>query len=112
MLANASDRTVVLVSLGMTSGFAARFSSPAVKLWTIDQADAKLLPWAERNGLRPVSREWRTFRRLPFTFFTVWGQAVFHITIANRTSETRSGYVRLGNVLIGLASDAADVTWD
>ena len=112
MLADGFNYGLVLALLVMASGAAFVLISVLSYLLNIDQADRKLYRWAERNGLQLVSHGSRTFHRGPYFLRSTNVQVVYRITAKDGTGRTRSGYVRLGGWWLGLASDAADATWD
>jgi hypothetical protein len=68
--------------------------------------------WAERNGYYIVSKSYCWFWTGPFFWNRTNAQMVYRITVEDEDGEHWSGYVRLGNWLIGLLSDEVAEAWD
>ncbi|HWP40300.1 MAG TPA: hypothetical protein VNL70_05195 [Tepidisphaeraceae bacterium] len=80
--------------------------------WHFRRSQTLLERWAERNGFRLISHEYRWIRRGPFWWRTGEGQSVYRIEVIDADGMHRSGYVRVGGWFLGLFSDVASVEWD
>jgi hypothetical protein len=81
-------------------------------VWHYRRAASLLRQWAERNGYRLVSSEYRLFVRGPFFWTTSKGQVVYRVTVQDAQGNTRSGWVRCGGWFLGLFSDHVEARWD
>jgi hypothetical protein len=68
--------------------------------------------WAEREGVRIVSQEKCWFFKGPFFWTTGKGQDVYYVTVEDRSGRTRTAYVRVGGLFLGMFSDNVEVRWE
>lgn len=81
-------------------------------LWHFSRSGDVLQKWADENGFRLIERHYHHFRRGPFFWTTSKGQTVYRVTVQDANGNTRSGWVRCGSWMWGLASNRAEVRWD
>ena len=81
-------------------------------VWHFSRSATLLQRWAQRNGLRIVSSEYRWLARGPFFWTTSKGQSVYRIRVQEPDGTIRAGWARCGSWLAGLLSDRVDVRWD
>ena len=67
--------------------------------------------WANGNGLTLIQANMAWIWPVAF-WFTSRNQTVYRITVRNPAGETRTGWARCGNWLVGLWSNEVDVQWD
>lgn len=68
--------------------------------------------WAEREGVRILAREKCWFFKGPFFWTTSKGQDVYYVTVEDRSGRTRTAYVRVGGMFLGMFSDNVEVRWE
>ena len=81
-------------------------------VWRASRGQDILDSWAEQNGFEIVSRDRRSVVTGPYFFSKTKGQDVYYVTVQYPDGKQRSGYVRVGGAILGMVSDAVDVTWD
>jgi hypothetical protein len=84
----------------------------AVAAWHYSRARNVLEDWAEANSYEILSSEHRWFRRGPFWWRTGKGQEVYYVTVRTLDRQIKRGWVRCGNLFLGLFVSEADVRWD
>ena len=80
--------------------------------WSMSRSRGILEEWAASNHFRILACERRWLRRGPFFLRSGKGHEVFHVTVADDSGRTRTGFVRVGGWFGGLLSDQAVVEWD
>jgi hypothetical protein len=80
--------------------------------WRFSRSSSLLEQWAEQNGYRIITQQYRYFFKGPFFWTTSEGQTVYYVTIEDGQGHRRSGFVRCGGWLLGLLSDNVEVRWD
>lgn len=80
--------------------------------WQLRRSRQVLETWALREGYSITASRHCWFWRGPFVLRSTGGQAVYHVTVADREGHRQSGYVRCGSFLLGLLSSKVDVRWD
>ena len=80
--------------------------------WHFSRSGSLLHQWAEHNGYRLVSQEYRHFFKGPFFWTSSKGQTVYHVTVEDSQGNRRSGWVRCGGWFFGLLSDNVEVRWE
>jgi hypothetical protein len=68
--------------------------------------------WAEQNGFRIVRLERRVYRAGPFTLFRTNVQLVFRVAVRDWEKQVRTGWLLVGNFIIGMLTDEVSVRWD
>lgn len=80
--------------------------------WQADKVYEQTQRWADDNGYRVVSGEYRTFFEGPFFWRSNDRQIVQRITVRDQAGRERSGYLRTGHWLFGLGLEDTVVEWD
>jgi hypothetical protein len=80
--------------------------------WHFSRSGSLLDQWAEENGYRVLSREYRSFFKGPFFWTSSRGQTVYYVTVQDKAGNRRSGWVRCGSWFLGLLSDNVEVRWE
>jgi hypothetical protein len=74
---------------------------------------AALEKWAEQNDIWIIEMDYRILRRGPFFWTISRNQTVYRVTVVDRNSNSRRGWVRCGDWFWGvLLSDNVEVRWD
>ncbi len=81
-------------------------------IWHINRSKSILEQWANQNGYRIQSSEYRLLRRGPFFWTTSRGQTVFYVTLYTQEGATRRAWVRVGGFWLGIFSNKTEVSWD
>jgi hypothetical protein len=85
----------------------------SLMLWWHYSRSASLLDqWADQNGYRLVSREYRHLFKGPYFWTSSRGQTVYRIVAEDGHGHQRSGWARCGGWFFGLLSDNVEVRWD
>lgn len=79
--------------------------------WFEARSELALRQWARSANYDLLKHE-RKLDPGPFSWLTTWCQTVFHVTVVDDRGHTRRGWVRCGNMLIGVVSLKAEVRWD
>jgi hypothetical protein len=80
--------------------------------WQFSRSRAIQEGWARENGYTLVSREYRTFRKGPFTWTTSRNQTVYYVSVRDSNNRLRYGWVRCGGWWRGVWTNQAEVEWD
>jgi len=81
-------------------------------VWRFQRSDSLLRQWADQNGFRIISQEYRSVFTGPFFWTTSKGQTVYYVVVKDSDGNTRGGWVRCGGWFFGLLSDNVDVSWE
>ena len=80
-------------------------------VWQFQRSNSLLQQWAEHNGYRIISQEYRSFFKGPF-FWSSKGQTVYYVVVKDSDGNMRRGWVRCGGWFLGLMSNNVEVRWD
>jgi hypothetical protein len=80
--------------------------------WHYSRSNEVLTQWAEQNGYRLLSQEYRHFAKGPFFWTSSKDQTVYYVTVEDRDGQVKRGWVRCGGYWTGLMSDRAEVRWE
>jgi len=80
--------------------------------WQFSRSRSLLREWAAQNGYEILQGEFRFLRRGPFFWTTSKGQTIYRVTVRDKQSQVRSGWVRCGGWWLGLWSHKTEVRWD
>jgi hypothetical protein len=80
--------------------------------WHFRRAASLLAGWAQQNGYRIISQQYRWIFWGPFSWTLSNLPAVYRVTVEDREHNRRSGWVRCGNWFSGLLSSSAEARWD
>ena len=70
-----------------------------------------LRKWADENRYELLYAEYRSIRKRPF-LWSAKGQAVYRVEIRDEKGNTRQGWVRCGNWLLGVFVNEVTAKWD
>jgi hypothetical protein len=72
-----------------------------------------LFTWASNHGFKILGFRQPVLTELsPFPLTASKAQQIFQIEVQDAEGNQRSGWIRLGSIWRGLASDRAEVRWD
>lgn len=85
----------------------------AIALWVLSRVRTRSLVdrWAQENGYAILDQQYRPVNRGPF-WMASGGQRVFYVTVRDREGRRRTGYIRCGDLFLGLLSPQVEVRWD